>query len=99
MKDKTNTFGGKEENKMSYCRFTDGDVYMYEHVAGGIYCQLCGLKEIQNCEVWFCNCRDALNHLKEHLKAGHKVPQRALNLLEEQIKGNYRCESCIRSDK
>jgi len=26
---------------MSYCRFSDGDVYMYPHVRGGIECCAC----------------------------------------------------------
>ncbi len=28
---------------MSYCRFSDGDVYMFVHVAGGIECCACSL--------------------------------------------------------
>lgn len=31
---------------MSYCRFSEGDVYMYPNVSGGIVCCACRLSEL-----------------------------------------------------
>jgi hypothetical protein len=69
---------------MSYCRFSDGkygkldepsDVYMYPG----------NLIECVGCNVGFNKRSDALNHLKNHIKIGDRVPKYALDRLEKEI--------------
>ena len=77
---------------MSYCRFSDGDVYMYDSVKGGLHCCACRLGD-ETLEVpwdWgpdvvFHSRLDAHEHLMEHKEAGHSVPQYAFDMLVEEI--------------
>lgn len=111
---------------MSYCRFSEGDVYLFEHVGGYIECCSCLLAELvptvmtkgfkglfQKCEKCVgkgceeCNCKncngkggsccmmhgslsfktfqDAYNHLLQHQKTGHYVPEYAFEELQKDI--------------
>lgn len=75
---------------MSYCRFSDGDVYMLLHVMGGIQCCACRLTEIET-GAWYNTISfetrtDALKHLKEHQESGHDVPDYAVERLQDEIK-------------
>lgn len=36
---------GSKGDKMSYCRFSDGDVYLYAHVGGGFECCGCSISD------------------------------------------------------
>lgn len=69
---------------MSYCRFSnESDVYMYRHVDGFIRCCSCKLTAKDpalNTE------REALNHLDEHKRFGHRVPQYAIDRLIDESK-------------
>lgn len=67
---------------MSYCRFSEGDVYMYPSEEG-IECCLCLLAP-----PWLTlqTERDALAHLLAHRAAGHTVPQHAIDRLQEELK-------------
>lgn len=62
------------------------DVYMYEHVAGFIVCQECllgGSIEFSPHNApgrTFKRYSEANSHLIEHRKAGHKVPDGALEM-------------------
>lgn len=68
---------------MSYCRMSEGDVYMYPSVYGGIEC--CGCR-LEKCEhTVFFKRTDALKHLKEHRLQGHVVPQHAFDRLEREL--------------
>ncbi len=69
---------------MSYCRFhrdwpgiPDSDVYVYEHVDGWFECCMCRLREAND-----DHCADTpgqmVEHLLEHRRAGHAVPEYAL---------------------
>jgi hypothetical protein len=74
---------------MSYCRFSDGDVYMYP-TNRGIECCACRLTHKNaNYGLYenklFDTGEEALAHLKEHINAGHKVPKYATDRLKEEI--------------
>ena len=49
---------------MSYCRFSDGDVYMFEHVGGGIECCGCRLVEDRYVFPRFSLRSQAIAHLE-----------------------------------
>lgn len=76
---------------MSYCRFSDGDVYMYSSFSiGKIVCCACRLNKKDRRGGWqtdtiLNSSKEALNHLKEHIYAGHKVPKYAADRLKEEI--------------
>lgn len=70
---------------MSYCRLDeDSDVYMYSHIGGFIECCVCKISNRYSEK--FDTSKDALDHLYEHIEAGHKVPEYALKRLREEIK-------------
>lgn len=58
---------------MSYCRFSDGDVYMYG-ADGGIRCCGCRLVDEGADDPGVLEPRDALAHLADHAAAGHVFP-------------------------
>lgn len=67
---------------MSYCRFSgESDVYLYASV-GRLVCCSCLLNT--NDDSWLYSPREALEHLKTHRKAGHKVPKWALDRLKRE---------------
>lgn len=74
---------------MSYCRFSDGDVYMFEHVSGGIECCGCllqkGPEDLFGAILNFATRSQALAHLEEHRRAGHDVPEYAIARLREEL--------------
>lgn len=71
---------------MSYCRFSDADVYMFHHYAGGILCMMCGLQEGTDALGWSTSSRrEAIGHLEAHRAAGHRVPDHAFELLRAEI--------------
>ncbi len=81
---------------MSYCRFAKeeykigeftipkSDVYVFEHEFGGIVC--CGCIFHPN-EAYprFGTYSGMIAHLKEHIKAGHTVPDHVIPTLEKII--------------
>ena len=77
---------------MSYCRFSDGDVYMYHSLTTGkIICCCCRLNKKDRRGGWQIDTilnspEEAWKHLKEHIYAGHKVPKYATDRLKEEIK-------------
>lgn len=70
---------------MSYCRFSGGDVYMFDSVHGGIECCGCRLQGFDEPFPLFNSRLDAHNHLLEHREAGHSVPQYAFDRLVLEI--------------
>jgi murein endopeptidase len=72
---------------MSYARWSEGDVYVFSHVDGGIMCMSCSLMpEEDGCHSSF-TCRfpeEMLKHLQEHKDAGHSVPDSAMKRLEKE---------------
>ena len=80
---------------MSYCRFSEGDVYMYATFDDKIVCCCCRL--ISEKDRWgnaedviLWNSKEAWKHLKEHIYAGHKVPKRASDILKVDIEYDRR---------
>lgn len=69
---------------MSYCRFSDGDVYMILHVGGFVECLACKLNH--NNSQGFDTFQQAYTHLEEHVAADHDVPVFAFERLKEDIK-------------
>ena len=70
---------------MSYCRMSpDCDVYLFPGESAWI-CQGCRLPGTA-LEVELASLVEARNHLLEHRKAGHKVPQYAFDRLDEEIR-------------
>lgn len=64
---------------MSYCRFNEGDVYVYESDQG-IECCGCAFGGSKT----FATPADTVAHLMEHRAAGHDVPQSAIDELQAE---------------
>ncbi len=68
---------------MAYCRFSEGDVYLFATGDRWI-CQHCKLAPLRRtCSL--PSPLDAIQHLLEHRKAGHAVPGRAIDRLEDEV--------------
>jgi hypothetical protein len=71
---------------MSYCRWSDGDLYV---VSGPpIMCMCCPL--LENREDFSGTKVEMLAHLKEHKEAGHCFPNWAILRLEAEIEEEAR---------
>lgn len=73
---------------MSYARWSEGDVYVYEDVSGGFTCCGCSLHPDNDKDgpgaVKSINVEtreDMIIHLKGHIAAGDFVPDRAIERL------------------
>lgn len=71
---------------MSYCRFFNSDVYLFEHVGG--YAECCGCSLRDNPE--FDTPLLALDHLLEHIEAGDYVPDYAIERLKVEVETGYK---------
>lgn len=73
---------------MSYCRLSkESDVYVFAHAAGGIECCACSLNDGR-----YINCptpEAMLRHLEQHQRAGHKVPQHAIERLQRERRSRF----------
>jgi len=72
---------------MSYCRWSEGDVYMYE-AERGIVCMCCSLEPSDNfgrVDVTLDTPQEALEHLEQHRDAGHVVPDCAFDQLRAEM--------------
>lgn len=70
---------------MSYCRMgEDSDVYIIYNIQGYYECVACKLgdKTHYTCDI----PQDMLDHLLVHNRAGHKVPDRAIDRLVGEFK-------------
>ena len=67
---------------MSYVRFgqDDSDVYVYEHVDGYYCCCMCALEDCRDHHETPA-AFDMAEHLRDHRRAGHHVPQWAIDRL------------------
>ena len=75
---------------MAYCRFSNGDVYMFDSLSDmKIVCFACRLTPKDQYGVHgvvlFNTRKEALNHLEEHIDAGHEVGAGAIRRLREEI--------------
>jgi hypothetical protein len=73
---------------MSYCRFSDeSDVYVYSDVGGWLSCCSCAL--VDDSQQWRHFSTDAMiAHLREHIAAGHDVPDDVILALEAHREEN-----------
>lgn len=71
---------------MAYCRFSEGDVYLIPTggttSAKGWSCMACRLQEGHTVD--FSRAVDAWDHLLEHRRAGHLVPDHAFVRLQPE---------------
>lgn len=67
---------------MAYCRFSDGDVYLYYSIGDIYVCCGCSLHEGENVEM--DTLFEAIRHLDTHVEKGDKVPEYAFERLEEE---------------
>ncbi len=75
---------------MSYCRFSEGDVYMFSSIAEGIMCCSCSLvpkvePDVLSRDPIFTTPQEAIRHLEQHKKAGDIVPDRAIEVLKDEL--------------
>ena len=84
---------------MSYARWSEGDVYIYRGTDGMYHCMCCPFMPTHKkrlfwtaSEIEMHGCfstgsgQEMLKHMKKHQEAGHEVPSRALEQLEEELK-------------
>ena len=74
---------------MSYCRFLEGDVYVFMSVGGHLECCAC----ILDIEDWHSfeakSTQEMIDHLEEHKKVGHFVPWGVVEHLWDDDKENF----------
>ena len=70
---------------MSYCRFLEGDVYMFMSVEGRIECMCCSLKGEEDPPSTFYSRREAIKHLEAHKAKGDEVPTHAFQRLRREL--------------
>jgi len=72
---------------MAYCRFSDGDVYLYDHADDtGLICCDCRIVEAGISTKWHGMSRvEAITHLAEHAERGHSFPHEAVTELLAEI--------------
>lgn len=68
---------------MSFSRFGESDVYVFEHVAGFIECCACIMADEDWVSVELSTPRAALKHLDEHEALGHDVKLARENIIAE----------------
>jgi hypothetical protein len=75
---------------MSYCRFGEADVYIFEHVGGFWQCCACSLSEPGSDEDWGASAdcatrEEMLDHIAKHRVAGDYVPEHVDEQLRKEI--------------
>jgi len=75
---------------MSYARFSEGDIYIYEHVHGRLVCENClfrpplptppGLRQLRRNHPTRTR-RAMLHHIASHAASGHAIPDRTVPTL------------------
>ncbi len=72
---------------MSYCRWGNGDLYIYADVQGGLTCSGCRL--LHGAGRWrdfHCTTRsEMLRHIESHRLAGHRVLEEVIARLRAEI--------------
>jgi hypothetical protein len=75
---------------MSYARFSpDSDVYVYMSGDGVFTCCGCKLKDYDLNPMWDYGGSRILDHLQEHIEAGHKVPQYCIEAIKEELEQEW----------
>lgn len=70
---------------MSYCRFGEADVYIFEHVGGFFQCCACSLTEGDWESADFGTREEMLEHIAKHREAGDYVPEHVDAQLRREI--------------
>lgn len=83
---------------MSYCRFSEGDVYLYCGASGWICCA-CRLRDKDYEDFLMASPQAALEHLLQHRTTGHVVPERAIERLQEEIRDAENHEAATEEEK
>ena len=79
---------------MSYCRMgKDSDLYVL-HAGYGFECVNCKLQpKYQGYGMHMSTVRKTrkqmIKHINQHIEAGHKVPERAISRLNNEIRNEY----------
>ena len=75
---------------MSYCRFGEGDVYVFMNVAGWLECCACSLAKTED-SVFFKakSTQQMVDHLEKHIDDGDQVPQGIFYDLWRDDKENF----------
>lgn len=69
---------------MSFCRFTsDSDAYCYKDIRGNYVCCACLLSEKYS--IRFDTLMELKEHLKEHVKVGHKIPDCTFEYIDTEL--------------
>ena len=93
---------------MSYCRFSDADAYIYDHVYFGLFCQVCHLMPTETSysvvfEMDMTYHQDfvagydydkMLAHVAEHRAAGDYIPED----VDERLRFERDCNHDYKSD-
>lgn len=75
---------------MSYCRFSEADVYVFMNVGKWLECCMCTLGHGQESESYRAgNTKTMINHLNKHKISGHHVPTQVYQLLLEDDEENF----------
>lgn len=73
---------------MSYCRFSEGDVYLY-HDGSRYCCCSCGLNKLLPSgfheSTYLDTPQDTYEHMLKHKTAGHDFPESVLEELKEEM--------------
>jgi hypothetical protein len=64
---------------MSYCRFLEGDVYVFMSTGGWLECCWCHLQDEGPLTFKSTNTQDMVSHLREHQSHGDQVPERVFD--------------------
>ena len=67
---------------MSYSRFSNADVYVFDHAYNGLYCCGCWLDDVYDF-IAGIDVDAMIKHLDEHRNAGHNVPDFVYEGIEE----------------
>lgn len=73
---------------MSWARFSDGDVYIFRDVRGGITCCACKLTADNLLDRDNFNCATPLEmyrHILDHAAAGHDIPHDLLDDASKEV--------------
>ena len=74
---------------MSYCRFLEGDVYVFMSVGGWLECCACTLAPEDWTSREFHSTQAMLDHLYEHRAVGHDVPDYVFDDIKADDKENF----------
>lgn len=74
---------------MSYCRFLEGDVYVFMSVGGWLECCACSLSPETSFSVQCDSTQSMLDHLDAHRAAGHYIPDHVYDDLKADDSVNF----------